>query len=139
MPLTGEDKAKTAFTTPNGLYQFTVMPFGLSGGPATFQRLMDTVLRGTEKFTGVYLDDVVICSNNWAKHLDHIAEVFKRGRLVTNFTRPVLRTKDGGRKCDGEDRKREQLPGSRPRWTNPNTGRKTRSSPAVRSDPGREL
>ena len=78
VPLTGEDKAKTAFTTPNGLYQFTVMPFGLSGGPATFQRLMDTVLRGTEKFTGVYLDDVVICSNNWAEHLDHIAEVFKR-------------------------------------------------------------
>ena len=73
-----EDKVKTAFTTPNGLYQFTVMPFGLSGAPAMFQRLMDSVLRGTEKFTGVYLDDVVISSNNWTNHLYHITEVLRR-------------------------------------------------------------
>ena len=78
VPMTDDDKAKTAFTTPSGLYQFTVMPFGLSGAPAMFQRLMDSVLRGTEKFTGVYLDDVMICSNNWTEHLYHITEVFQR-------------------------------------------------------------
>ena len=78
VPMTDEDKVKTAFTTPNGLYQFTVMPFGLSGAPAMFQRLMDSVLRGTEKFTGVYLDDVVISSNNWTNHLYHITEVLRR-------------------------------------------------------------
>ena len=55
-----EDQTKTAFASPIGLFQFTVMPFGLCGVPATFQRLMDTVLRGTEQFTGVYLDDIVI-------------------------------------------------------------------------------
>ena len=38
---------------------FNVMPFGLQGAPATFQRLMDKVLRGQEKFAVAYLDDVV--------------------------------------------------------------------------------
>ena len=39
---------------------------------------MDKVLQGTEKFTGVYLDDVVICSNEWDEHLQHIEEVLER-------------------------------------------------------------
>ena len=60
VPLKEEDQTKTAFASPIGLFQFTVMPFGLCGAPATFQRLMDTVLRGTEQFTGVYLDNIVI-------------------------------------------------------------------------------
>ena len=51
-------QSKTAY----GLYQFTVMPFGLSGVPAMFQRLMDTELWGMTKFTGVYLDDIMICA-----------------------------------------------------------------------------
>ena len=49
VPITNEDKAKTAFITPNELYQFTLMPFVLSGVPATLQRLMDTVLQGMDK------------------------------------------------------------------------------------------
>lgn len=51
VPMSDEDKEKTAFTSPTRLYQFTVMPFGLSGAPATFQRMMDSILRGTEEFT----------------------------------------------------------------------------------------
>ena len=57
------DREKTAFVTPDGLYQFRVLPFGLCSAPATFQRMMDTVLTGLKWQTClVYLDDVVVFS-----------------------------------------------------------------------------
>ena len=78
VPLAEEDKEKTAFTSPLGLLQFRVMPFGLSRAPATFQRLMDTMLRGSEEYTGVYLDDVVIYGTEWGEHLQNIETVFQK-------------------------------------------------------------
>ena len=44
IPLEEKSKAVTAFTTPFGLYEFNVLPFGLHSAPATFQRLMNEVL-----------------------------------------------------------------------------------------------
>ena len=55
-----EDKHQTAFTSTFGLYQFCVMSFGLNGTPATFQRLMNEVVRDLEKFAHVYLDNLVV-------------------------------------------------------------------------------
>ncbi len=65
VPVAEKDRAKTAFITPNGLYQFRVMPFRLNGAPATFQRTMDGVIRGLESFSADYIDDIVIFSGSW--------------------------------------------------------------------------
>ncbi|XP_078797929.1 uncharacterized protein LOC144989406 [Oryzias latipes] len=75
VPLEPASRPYTAFRTPAGLFQFTVMPFGLHGAPATFQRLMDKVLQGCENFSAAYLDDVVIFSNTWENHLQHLRRV----------------------------------------------------------------
>ena len=77
MPVSKEGREKTAFVSLKGLYQFITMPFGLSGAPAMFQRMMDSVLRGTEAFAGVYLDDIVIYSKTWQDHLTHLRTVFQ--------------------------------------------------------------
>ncbi|KAK7893383.1 hypothetical protein WMY93_022535 [Mugilogobius chulae] len=75
VPLEESSRPYTAFQTPAGLFQFTVMPFGLHGAPATFQRLMDRVLRGCEDCSAAYLDDVVIFSDSWEQHLHHLERV----------------------------------------------------------------
>ena len=75
------DRPKTAFITPEGLYQFKVLAFGLTNAPATFQRYMQSVLADIlYKFVVVYLDDIVIFSNSIEDHLKHIKIVFDRIR-----------------------------------------------------------
>lgn len=60
-----EDRAKTAFVTRKGLYEFTVMPFGLCNAPATFQRLMERVLAGLQWDVAVlYIDDIIVHGRN---------------------------------------------------------------------------
>ena len=77
MPMSKDDKAKTAFISPLGLMQFTVMLFGLSGAPATFQRLMDKILAGLEHLAGVYLDDIIGYGDTWEEHIQNVQTVFE--------------------------------------------------------------
>ena len=59
--LTPEARLKSAFVVKSGLYLWNVMPFGLCNAPSTFERLMETVLRGLQwQSCLVYLDDVVV-------------------------------------------------------------------------------
>ena len=75
------DREKTAFATPDALYQFRVMPFGLCNAPGTFQRLMEHVLRGLHWSTClVYLDDIIIFSKTIEEHLTRLREVLTRLR-----------------------------------------------------------
>jgi hypothetical protein len=77
-------KAKTAFAMASqggALWQWEVMPFGLCNAPASFQRLMDLVLAGV-KWTHAlcYIDDILIFSPTFDKHLDDLADVLTRLR-----------------------------------------------------------
>lgn len=59
VPLADADRPKTAFVTPDGLYEFNVMLFGLCNAPATFERMMDSILRGLKwQICLCYLDDI---------------------------------------------------------------------------------
>lgn len=76
-----EDRLKTAFSTNLGHYQFKRMPFGLSGAPATFQRLMNHILAGLQGFKCfVYLDDIVIYGRNLIDHNQKLKAIFDRLR-----------------------------------------------------------
>ena len=88
MPVAESTREKTAFVTPFGLYQIRMMPFGLQGAPATFQRMMDKLIRGMEDYTAAYSDDLVIFSDSWERHLHHIREVFDQLRAAGLTAKP---------------------------------------------------
>jgi len=78
VPLSEEAKPKTAFVTRDGLYQFKVMPFGLCNAPATFERLMERVLRGhLGKRCLVYIDDVIVFGHDFRSTLDNLRVVLR--------------------------------------------------------------
>ena len=74
-----EDKPKTAFTTPFGLFEYNRMPFGLCGAPATFQRLMQSCLHDQiYQLLLVYLNDVIVFSKTFDEHLERLDKVLTR-------------------------------------------------------------
>lgn len=78
-----EDKAKTAFTCPFGLYEWNRMPMGLCNSPATFQRLMQSVMQEyIFNILLVYLDDLLLYSKTFSDHLRTLELVFIRLRQV---------------------------------------------------------
>ena len=73
-----DSKAKTAFVTLFGKYEFNVVPFGLAQAPAYFQQLISIVLQDCSDFAMAYLDDIIIFSQNEEDHLNHIETIFKK-------------------------------------------------------------
>lgn len=68
-----DDQWKTAFQTRYGVYDFVVVPLGLAGAPATFQRLMQEVFTDElDEFITIYLDDVLVFSRTWEEHIRHL-------------------------------------------------------------------
>ncbi|KAK4685054.1 putative transposase, partial [Tremellales sp. Uapishka_1] len=73
------DEWKTAFRTRYGLFEYLVMPFGLTNAPASFQYLINDVLRDfLDIFVIVYLDDILIFSNTREEHVNHVNQVLQR-------------------------------------------------------------
>lgn len=86
IPLNPLDIPKTAIITPFGLYEFTVMVFGLCNAAQTFQRFINHVLQGLD-FAFAYIDDVCIASKSREEHEKHlriILERFREHNLVVN-------------------------------------------------------
>ncbi|XP_068207747.1 uncharacterized protein [Palaemon carinicauda] len=89
VPLSDRAREISAFVTPFGLYECKVMPFGMKNSACTFQRLMNRVICGL-KGTEIYIDDLVVYSNDWSTHLVRLRKVFEALRsagLVINLAK----------------------------------------------------
>ena len=86
IPMAKEDAHKTAIITPIGLYQYTMMPFGLRNAGNTYQRYMDELVRNLP-FCFVYADDVLVASHSNEEHKQHLRlllDRFKQNGVVLN-------------------------------------------------------
>lgn len=79
IPLTEASCEKTAFTSPEGRYEYLTLPFGLKDAPASFQRIINQVLAGVIGQVGwCYLDDILVTGHDWDSHLANLTEVVRR-------------------------------------------------------------
>ena len=81
MPLSEQDREKTAFSVPRGKFEFNVTPYGLCNAGASYQRLMDMCLSGLPADRVLaYMDDIVIFTPDFDTHLHQLKTVFTRLR-----------------------------------------------------------
>ena len=94
IPILESDKEKTAFSPGPGmgLYEFNVLPFGLTSGPSFFQRVMDQILKGLGNCKDNFIDDILVFSPDMESHRTALRDEFLRLRK-SNLT---LR----GKKCE---------------------------------------
>ena len=89
VPLDEEAQQRSAFVTRGGLWRWKVLPFGLTSAPATFERLMERVLKGLQWRTLLlYLDDIIVFSKDFDSHLTRLEEVFQRFRAARLKLKP---------------------------------------------------
>ncbi|CAF1529898.1 unnamed protein product [Adineta steineri] len=81
LPINPSDRAKTAFITPFGLFEWLVLPQGLRNSPPTFQRTMRNVLSSCTDCSLIYLDDIVVFSHTYDEHLLHLNKVLNALKL----------------------------------------------------------
>ena len=84
VPLSQRAREISAFSTPDGLYQYKVMPFGMKNAPATFQRLVNTLTADQPNCSG-YIDDMLVFSNDFSSHVKQIRSLFDK-LLQANLT-----------------------------------------------------
>jgi len=78
-----EDMGKTALVTKSGLFEWTVMPFGLKNATSTFTWTMTEVFKDVgDSFLKVFVDDLNVHSEEWQDHLQHLGAVLSRLREV---------------------------------------------------------
>ena len=87
IPLRESDKARTAFLTPIGQFQFRYMPFGLVTAGAQFTKMMRKALNGIPHVVN-YIDDILIHTNTWDEHMEALGAVLSRLREVNLAARP---------------------------------------------------
>ena len=90
--LTEKAKLISAFITPFGLFEYQVMPFGMTNAPSTFQRIINSTIQGL-KGVYAYLDDIIVVADSWEEHIVILSLLFKRlteARLTINLKKSTF-------------------------------------------------
>ena len=100
MKIREQDIPKTAFTTRYGLYEYTIMSFGLTNAPAYFMNMMNKVfMEFLDKFVVVFIDDIFVYLKNEEEHKEHLRLVLEKLRehqLYAKFSKCEFWLKEVG-------------------------------------------